>query len=67
MNLVNNGDFQALGRAIVTSILNGDCGFPYLSLIVYKYLIGEDISPFLSLDAVPDLDIKHLIKQVGIG
>ncbi|WAR24379.1 hypothetical protein MAR_038048 [Mya arenaria] len=64
MNFVNKGYFEALGRAIVASVLNGDCGFPYLSPIVYKYLVGEDYTDLLTLDAVPDPSIKALVKDL---
>jgi hypothetical protein len=64
MNMVQNGFFEALGRAIVASILNGDCGFPYLAPIVFYYLIDEDITPYLSTEDIPDPDIKELVKAV---
>ncbi|KAH3775622.1 E3 ubiquitin-protein ligase etc-1-like [Dreissena polymorpha] len=64
VNLVQNGYFAAIGRAIVASVMNGDCGFPYLSPIVFKYMVGEDTQEDEQLDAVPDLDIKDLCKHL---
>ena len=64
MGYIQCGYFSALGRAIVASILNGDCGFPYLAPCVFFYLIGQDCSSHLHLKDVPDLDIKFLCQQV---
>ena len=65
MVMIKNGCFEALGRAIVASILNGDCGFPYLAQAVFYYLIDEDYTPYLNLDDIPDENIKYFGKKVG--
>ena len=67
MNMVQNGYFEALGRAIVASILNGDCGFPYLAPVVFYYLVDEDPTPHLSVHDIPDLDIKALVEKVNLN
>ncbi|KAL4236020.1 hypothetical protein ACF0H5_004407 [Mactra antiquata] len=64
MSMVQNGFFEALGKAIVASILNGDCGFPYLAPVVFYYLIDEDVTTHLTLEDVPDMDIKYLIDSL---
>ncbi|KAK3607154.1 hypothetical protein CHS0354_005283 [Potamilus streckersoni] len=64
MDFVNTGTFEALGRAIVSSILNGDCGFPYLAPCVFYYLTGVEFISHLKVEDVPDPGIQSLIKEI---
>ena len=60
-------DFVAVGIAIVESILNGDCGFPYLHPAVFQVLIGNhDYHTYITVEDIPDPSIAHLVQEVNM-
>lgn len=58
-------DLTAVGIGIVESILNFDCGFPYLNPGLYHFMVDhEDFEQYLMVEDIPNPAVKHLVQQV---
>ena len=56
--------FASLGVAIVESILNNDCGFPYLSQTIFNYLMDIEFESHMCVEELPPGDVKALVELV---
>lgn len=65
-NIISDKRFHIYGVAIVESILNGDCGFPYLHPAIYHYIFGRrNYEQYLSNDDVQDQHVKQRILKIS--
>lgn len=63
--MLQKNEFFYLGQYAAMSIIQGGCGFPFLSKPVYCYIsCGKYTNINVDLDCIPDAVLKFAIEKV---
>ena len=58
-------DFKLIGKVVATSIVQGGPGLPVFHPAVYNYwTTGDYLGQVVDIDAVPETQVRELLKQV---
>ncbi|XP_052774102.1 uncharacterized protein LOC128212811 isoform X1 [Mya arenaria] len=57
--------FEAFGKAVVVSVMNGGPGFPYLAPCVVNFLRGREYESMLNIGLVYNTLLRQLIKRIN--